>query len=68
MDADEIAIVLEPDAEGRSELTDTEPVVTGVAPVPVLKNPSAVGFKKITESVGITLVLGYGKLAEKLAE
>ena len=68
MDADEIAMVLDPDAEGRSELTDTEPVVTGTAPVPVLENPSAVGFKKITESAGITLVPGYGKFAEKLAE
>ena len=68
MDADEIAMVLDPDAEGRSELTDTEPVVTGTAPVPALENPSAVGFKKITESAGITLVLGYGKFAEKLAE
>ena len=55
-------------AEGRSELTDTDPVVTGGAPVPVLEIPSAVGFKKITESTGITLVLGYGKLAEKSSE
>jgi hypothetical protein len=53
---------------GRSELTETDPVVTGVAPVPVLENPSAVGFKKITEFAGITLVPGYGKLAEKLLE
>jgi hypothetical protein len=58
MDADEIAMVLEPDAEGRSELTDTDPVITGVAPVPVFENPSAVGFKKMTESAGATLVLG----------
>lgn len=68
MDADEIAMVLDPDAEGRSELTDTEPVVTGTAPVPVLENPSAVGFKKMIESAGASLVLGYGKLAEKSAE
>jgi hypothetical protein len=61
-------MVLEPDAEGRSELTDTDPVITGVAPVPELENPSAVGFKKMTESAGASLVLGYGKLAEKLAE
>jgi hypothetical protein len=44
--------------EGRSELTDTDPVVTGVAPVPVLENPSAVAFRKITESAGASLVLG----------
>jgi hypothetical protein len=61
-------IVIELDGEGRSELTDTDPVVTGVAPVPVLENPSTVAFRKITEFEGITLVLGYGKLVEKSAE
>jgi hypothetical protein len=30
------AIVIELDREGRSELTVTDPVVTGVAPVPVI--------------------------------
>jgi hypothetical protein len=55
-------------AIGRSELKVTEPVKTGAAPVPVLENPPAVGFKKMTELVGASLVLGYGKLAEKLAE
>jgi hypothetical protein len=53
---------------GRSVLNDTEPIVAGVAPVPVLENPPAVGFKKITEFAGITLVLGYGKLPAKLSE
>jgi hypothetical protein len=46
----------------------TDPVITGAAPVPVFENPPAVGFKKITESAGVSLVLGYGKLAEKSAE
>jgi hypothetical protein len=55
-------------ADGRSELYVTDPVKAGVAPVPVLENPPAVGFKKITEFAGITLVPGYGKLAEKLLE
>jgi hypothetical protein len=62
------AIVIELDREGRSELTVTDPVVTGVAPFPVLEIPSKVGLRKITEFAGITLVLGYGKLAEKLLE
>jgi hypothetical protein len=67
MVAEAIAIVVL-GGEGRSELTETDPVVTGVAPVPVLENPSTVGFKKITEFAGIALVLGYGKLAEKFPE
>jgi hypothetical protein len=62
------AIVIELDREGRSELTVTDPVVTGVAPFPELEIPSKVGLRKITEFAGITLVLGYGKLAEKLLE
>jgi hypothetical protein len=62
------SIVIELDREGRSELTVTDPVVTGVAPVPVLEIPSKVGLRKITEFAGITLVPGYGKLAEKLLE
>jgi hypothetical protein len=53
---------------GRSALYVTDPVITGAAPVPVFENPPAVGFKKMTESAGVSLVPGYGKLAEKLAE
>ena len=53
---------------GRSELNVTEPVDTGAAPVPVLEKPPAVGFKKMTESAVASLVPGYGKLSEKLAE
>jgi hypothetical protein len=55
-------------AVGRSELNVAKPVIAGVAPVPVLEKPPAVGFKKMIESAGVSLVLGYGKLAEKLAE
>jgi len=46
----------------------TDPVKAGVAPVPLLKNPSAVGLRKTTEFAGIVLVLGYGKLLEKFPE
>jgi hypothetical protein len=55
-------------ADGRSELYVTDPVNAGVAPDPVFKNPSAVGFKKMTEFAGIALVLGNGKFAEKFPE
>jgi hypothetical protein len=55
-------------ADGRSELYVTDPVKAGVAPVPLLKNPPAVGLRKITEFAGIALVLGYGRFAEKFPE
>jgi hypothetical protein len=54
---------------GRSVLNVTPvPVNAGVAPVPVFENPPAVGFKKIIEFKGISLVLGYGKLVAKFSE
>ena len=55
-------------ADGESELNVTEPVDAGAAPVPVLKNPSAVAFRKTTESAGIALALGKGKFVSKFPE